>query len=440
MNTKNPTPFRASAVCAILAVAGLQTACTAPATALEQPAQASTVPQTLSVQPDWSQSAELSRRLRNANEADTSVVIQQAARAASLPAGRAIDFHALQLTLPDGSQVGFDGYLAENFVEGLIVLHRGRVVSEQYFNGMQPGDAHNWASMAKSVIGVLAVELATEGRLRLDAPLAGYVPELAGTPFGRATVQQNLDMQVALAYRPDVPPDLGIFTAVGLLPPKPGMPASIREFLATPQSVDTPHGSAFFYQNGSTEAVAWALSRLTGRPVAQVVSERLWQPMGAQAPAFYRVDPQKIAFAAGGLSSTLRDAARFAELVRNQGRVGNRQVLAPDTIRQILTTPSLENQAMLKAAERAGDGGTGYRNFWWHPIKGQGSVLANGRYGQRIYVDPHNELTIVQFGAYPDTRPRATMAGASTSPHSSILRTDDGVVALAQAITRQLKQ
>lgn len=423
-----------------LALAGLSGACTAPAS--QTSAGASAAPTTPAVgarQPDWRQSAELSASLRNGHTRTPSTAIRNAGPAAALPAGPPAQFDDLQLMLPDGSRASFDQYLAENFVEGLIVMHRGRVVYERYFNGLEPNDTHSWASMAKSVVGVMALELAAEGRLRLDMPLGHYVPELADTPFGRATVQQNLDMQVALAYRPDVPPDLGLFTAAGLLPPKPGMPSSIHEFLGTPGSVDTPHGAAFFYQNGSTEAVAWALSRVTGQPIAQLVSQRLWQPMGAQAPAFYTVDRQQTAFAADGMSSTLRDAARFAEVVRNGGRVGPRQVLAPDAVRRVLSTPPAANQALLQAAGRAGDGGTGYQNFWWHPIRASGSVLANGRFGQRIYVDPRNELTLAQFGAYPDTRPRATTADARTRAHASLLRTDDGVAALAQAMAGRLQ-
>lgn len=426
-----------------LALAGLTSACTAPHTppmssSAPSRAASATAPQPAPLQPDWRLSADLSASLRNGHTRTPATPIAPAGPN-PLTVGPTARFDDLQLVLPDGSRAGFDRYLAENFVEGLIVLHRGRVVYEQYFNGLGPRDTHSWASMAKSVIGVLAVELAAEGRLQLDAPLGRYVPELAGTPFGRATVQQNLDMQVALAYRPEVPPDLGLFTAAGLLPPRPGMPTSIHEFLGTPRPVDAPHGAAFFYQNGSTEAVAWALSRVSGQPIAQLVSQRLWQPMGAEAGAFYSVDRQQTAFAAGGLSSTLRDAARFGELVRNGGRAGARQVLAPDTVRRILATPPASNQALLRAAGRAREGGTGYQNFWWYPIRATGAVLANGRFGQRILVDPRHELTVAQFGAYPDTRPRGTTAQARTDAHASVLRTDDGVVALAQAIAQRLQ-
>lgn len=389
--------------------------------------------------PDWSQAKAVSASLRNAGGGVPTRPIAPAAMPSALSFSPSASLQAVQLRLPDGTPATFGQYLAENFVEGMVIMHRGRVVYEQYFNGMGATDTHGWASMAKSVVGVLAVQLASEHKIDLNAELGRYVPELQNTPFGKATVQQNMDMQVALAYQPGVPPDVGLFTAVGLLPKREGMPGTILEYLNTVRPAQEPHGGVFYYQNGSTEAVALALTRVTGQPLAELVSERLWRPMGAEKPAHYVVDATGAAFAAGGITSTLRDAARFAELIRTKGRIADRQVLAPAAVERVLATPSAENQQLLARAGRAGAGGTGYANFWWHPLRTPGVVLALGRYGQRIYIDPQNELTITQFGAYPDNRPRATAIGQRSAAHESALRTDDGFIALAQAVLARLQ-
>lgn len=362
--------------------------------------------------PDWAQSQGVSQSLRNAGSGAPTTPIAPAAAPGPLPASPRAPgasspsaLQAAQLRLPDGTQATFGQYLAENFVEGLLIMHRGQVVYEQYFNGMKASDTHGWASMAKSVVGVLAAQLASERKIDLGAELGRYVPELRDTPFGKATVQQNLDMQVALTYQKGVPPDIGLFTAVGLLPRREGMPGTILEYLNSVGQAQEPHGSAFYYQNGSTEAVALALSRVSGQPLAELVSQRLWRPMGAQAPGRYVVDATGLAFSAGGMASTLRDAARFAELIRMKGQVAGRQVLAPEALDKVLATPPATNLQLLASAGRAGAGGTGYANFWWHPVRTPGVVMALGRYGQRLYIDPHNELSIAQFGAYPDNRP-----------------------------------
>ncbi len=385
---------------------------------------------------NWLAPENLRGALRSIRQAVPTATVRDAEVAAPLPDGAALDLDALVLQLPGGRSASLEQYLTDNRVDGLLVLHRGRVVYERYFDGMDARDAHSWASMSKSVIGLLAAQLIEDGRLDPAAPLARYVPELADTPLGQASVQQNLDMQVALAYPPQLPPDLGLFTAAGLLPARAGMPDTIQDFLRTAtRPVEAAHGSLFYYQNAATEAVAWALQRITGQPLAQLVSERIWRPMGAQDDAEYSVDRQGTAFAAGGLSSTLRDAARFGELLRNQGQVDGRQVVAAAAVARIRQAPSAANLQRLAQAGRAG---LGYANFWWHPTDTDGALYASGRFGQRLYVDPAHAITIAQFGAYADTRARAVTAGPAAAAPDDALRGTAGLVALARAVAARV--
>lgn len=377
--------------------------------------------------------------LRNAREIVPTSTIPNALVASPLFSGTPIQDRELAIKTPDGQNFGMAQYLAENHVDGLLVMHEGKIIYERYLNGMRPRDVHSWASMSKSMVGLIAVQLAQQGRIDLDAPLAAYVPELRDSPFGQASVQQNMDMQLALAYPQALPPDIGMFAAAGLLPARSGMPDSIHGFLKVPQATEPPANGIFYYQNGSTEAVAWALQRVTGRSLSDLVRDMVWQPMGAQDQAYYPLDAAGSEFASGGLHSTLRDAARFGELIRNQGQAQGRQVVARQAIERILATPSAANQARVRQSGRAMPSGTGYADFWWHPIQARGAVIASGRFGQRILVDPANALTIVQFGTYPDTRARPATAGQAITRQDNVLRTDDGLVALAQAVSQHLR-
>lgn len=385
---------------------------------------------------NWLMPPNIRWAMRNARLVVPTAAVRDAGLTAPLPASRGLALDGMALQIPGGRTATFEQYLAGNRVDGLVVLHRGRVVYERYFDDIDARDAHGWASMSKSVVGLLAAQLVHEGRLDPAARLSRYVPELADTPFGKATVQQNLDMEVALSYPPQLPPDIGLFTAAGLLPANEAMPGTIYDFLKTAtRPVEAPHGSAFYYQNGATEAVAWALRRITGRSLSQLVSERIWRPMGAEDDAYYSVDSLGTEFAAGGLSSTLRDAARFGELVRNQGRIGGQQAVPREAVARIFTTPSAANQERLAHAGRTG---YGYGNFWWHPIDAVGALYASGRFGQRLYVDPANEITIAQFGSYADTRARSVSVDQVTAAHENELRTGEGLVALARAIAGRI--
>ena len=125
----------------------------------------------------------------------------------------------------------------------------------------------------------------------------------------------------------------------------------------------------------------------------------------------------------------------FGELIRNQGRLGGQQVVAQKAVASILQVPSVSNQERVARTNRAG---TGYSNFWWYPAKTDGALYASGRFGQRLYVDPKNELAIAQFGSYADTRARAVSSGQATATHENALRDSQALVALARAVSGRI--
>ncbi|MCY1360528.1 6-aminohexanoate-dimer hydrolase [compost metagenome] len=237
------------------------------------------------------------------------------------------------------------------------------------------------------------------------------MPDLAGTPFGEASVQQNLDMEVPTAYPEGVPPDLGLFAATGIIPRKPGMPGSIYDFLklVKPSAGNTP---LFFYQNGSPEAVAWALRRITGQSWSELVSERIWSRFAVD-DAYVQVDALGTEMASGGISSSLRDTARFAELVRREQAGKSAGDSFAQAIRSVFTTH--DNQALVASGSKANQrDGYSYRNYWYQKNDGDGSVEAAGRFGQKIYINPTRELVVVKLASAPDLAPRATQAAAGT--------------------------
>ena len=90
--------------------------------------------------------------------------------------------------------------LAETYTDGFLVLHRGKIVTEQYFNGMAPDTPHLLMSVSKSVVSSVAGILASRGQLDVSAQVEKVVPELAGTSFEGATVQHLLDMRAGTHF------------------------------------------------------------------------------------------------------------------------------------------------------------------------------------------------------------------------------------------------
>ncbi|WP_334042815.1 serine hydrolase [Burkholderia ambifaria] len=380
--------------------------------------------------------ARLRWALRNTRLLAPTAGIRHAAVPMPLPEQPAAALDALPVTI-GGETLTLDAYLHATHTDGFIVLQRGRIVYERYFDGFRPDQTHAWASMTKSVTGLLAAQMIESGVLDAGAPLSRTVPELADTPFGSATLQQNLDMEVPTAYAPGIPPDLGLFGAVGLVPRQEGAPASIADFLLTVRRVpDAAPGSAWFYQNGSPEAVAWAMQRATGQSWSALVERWLWRDF-AEDDAYVAVDRNAMAMASGGLYTTLRDAARFAERVRT-GLGGARGTLPAATIRAALQ-PAHNAALFAKGNVVPGKDGYAYRDYWYQVNDGDGSFAAAGRFGQSILVNPKTAVTIVKFSSSPDFAPRALDAqGAATRPRAALER-GDALSAVARAVAEKLR-
>ncbi|WP_257993411.1 serine hydrolase domain-containing protein [Cupriavidus pauculus] len=364
--------------------------------------------------------------------------IRHAVQPLPLPGAPGSDLDAIALTVA-GQRLRLDDYLRATHTDGFIALHRGAVVCERYFGDFHRHQPHIWASMTKSVTGLLAAMLIDEGRLDPQAPLCQYVPELKGNPFGDATVQRNLDMEVPVGYPPALPPDLGLFAAVGIVPRKDGAPDNIYDFLkiahATGAASDAP---VWYYQNGSAEAIAWALRRLTNQRWSQLVTDRLWS-MLADDDAYASVDRVGTEMASGGLNSTLRDAARFAEAVR-RAMHGDASGPMPPAAARIAFQPADNQSRFANGNLVSGRDGYGYRHYWFQCNDGDGSVEASGRFGQRIYINPRKELVVVKFSSSPDDAARPTSAAdIRRSDHPArALEASAALIAAALAIHRSL--
>ena len=118
-----------------------------------------------------------------------------------LPRAERDDLDALSFT-PLGRQgsMTWADSLGANYTDGIVVLHKGRVIYERYLGALKPEGQHIAMSVTKSFFGLLGGTLVAEGKLDENAKIAQYVPELKDSAFGDATVRQVLDMRTGLKY------------------------------------------------------------------------------------------------------------------------------------------------------------------------------------------------------------------------------------------------
>jgi CubicO group peptidase (beta-lactamase class C family) len=302
-----------------------------------------------------------------------------------------------------GNRISLADWQKNTYTDGLIVLHNGRVVLEKYHAGMQPGDAHALWSLSKSFVGLLTAMLAHEGKLELQAPVSRYVPELAGTAWGEATIQQTLDMTTAAAYTEVfTDPASEVFKyliATGLVPAPTNYPGAriLYDYLPT-VAARGEHGVGFAYKSVDTEVLGWVIRRVTGKDVAALLSERIWSRIGAEQEAYYLLDPTGTAIASIGLNTTLRDLARFGEMMRNGGKVGDAQVVPAGIVATIRRGG---DPTKFRAAGQTARDGYSYRNQWWIAHDADGTFEAKGLHGQHIHINPAAGLVIVKLSSHP---------------------------------------
>jgi hypothetical protein len=293
--------------------------------------------------------------------------------------------------------------LAANFTDGMLVMHHGKVVYETYAGCLDPARRHGAMSMTKSFVGTLGEMLVAEGQLDDNKLVAEYIPELAESAFGDAKVRQVMDMTTGLQYSEDyADPNAEIWqhAAAGNPLPKPADytgPRSYFEYLQTVQKRGV-HGRNFGYKTINTDVLGWLISRVTGKPVTEVLSEKVWSRLGADLDAFMSVDSIGTAFAGGGMSAGLRDLARFGQMMLANGRVDDVQVVPTAVIE------SIRGGGSRRAFADAGYTllpGWSYRSMWWITHNDHGAYMARGVYGQALYIDPTADMVIARFASFP---------------------------------------
>lgn len=292
--------------------------------------------------------------------------------------------------------------LEETYTDGFLVLHRGQVVAEHYFNGMAPDVPHLLMSVSKSVTSAVAGVLVGRGSLRVSDALQDVVPELGSTSFEGATVQDLLDMRAGTRFDEsydNLDADVRTYERVYLWRPDDGdpRPADALGYFATLKN-DGPHGGPFRYRSILTDVLAWVIERAGGARLHELITRELWQPMGAEFDAEITLDAHGNPMADGGICASLRDLARFGQLYLEGGRGIVPKEWIDDTIRGAPDG---------SAAFAEGDASPGYppgahyRNCWWVREPGVPFYQASGINGQNIFVHVPSQTVVAKFSTWP---------------------------------------
>lgn len=293
-------------------------------------------------------------------------------------------------------------FLERTYTNALLVMKDGKIVSEIYRNNATPDSRFIAWSMTKSITSIL-VGCALEGGLigSLDTPISDYLPELIGGGYEGVSIRHVMQMRSGVDYEERY--DFA----------NPGIAASNHisslvknntRFVDVARTLPRIHepGEFFQYKTIDTAVLGWLMERSTGMSVAAFTEQCLWEPLGAESDGFYIMDGEPgmgREFSGAGFNATLRDFARFGQMVLDDGVANGRRIVSADWI-TASTRPSGDEDT-----QRGG-----YGLQWW-TMGNSEAFAAIGLQGQYIYIDPDTETVVVKLSYFP---PGDVVAGEET--------------------------
>lgn len=320
--------------------------------------------------------------------------------------GRPLAPGAVPVQRIEGHSSTVEEVLAETWTDAVVIVHDGRIVFERYDNGMTAETPHLLMSVSKSVVGCVAGILAQQGRLDPDEQVSGYVPEVAGSGYAGATVRHLLDMRTGVAFSEEYTnPQAEVRVMERYMGWRPGTrDDEVRGMYAylTTLGVGSPHGGPFVYRSADTDMLGWVCERVAGTRMADLISQLIWQPMGAEFDAEITCDGLGSAIHDGGMSARARDMARFGQLLLDDGVVNGMPLVPKQWLTQARTIdPDIRAAFAASDSEPFLTGGW-YRNqFWFIPGVVGDLQVGLGIHGQMVLVDRATRTVSVKFSSWP---------------------------------------
>ena len=309
-------------------------------------------------------------------------------------------FDEFSLSHGDGSSLDLEGFLKATATDAFVVLADGKIAYEFYDGGMEARTPHILMSMSKAFTGAVAGVMHHAGAIDLERAVADYVPEVAGTVFAGATVRQLLDMRTVVPL--DEAQLRAYDDAVNWTPYSLDRLAfGLHAFVQQTARGAAPHGGPFSYISANTDLAGWVLERAGGQSFADLASEHLWRPIGAEDDASITLDRQGAARCAGGVSATALDIARLGQVMLDRGQRAGRAVLPEALIHDIARGGD-------RQAWRDGEWGVAfsfispnmsYRSGWYTVDDEPQTLFAMGVHGQNLFIDPARRVVIVKLSS-----------------------------------------
>lgn len=271
----------------------------------------------------------------------------------------------------------------------VVIVHRNKIVGEQYAQGFSKNSRHMGWSMTKSITNALVGILIHDGRLAVDA--AAPVPEWRNDERSQISLHHLLQASSGLSWSESYfTPTADFHTMFIKRDDK-------AEYSASKTLKHKP-GTFFQYSSGTTNIISRIIRHTVGDSAYhRFPHERLFKPLGITT-AVIEPDASGTFVASSYSFASARDWARFGLLFLNDG-VWNGERILPEGWVAYSTTPA-------PAAEMGR-----YGAHWWlnagdpdnpanrkYPNLPTDTYWADGFEEQYVMIIPSHDLVIVRLG------------------------------------------
>ncbi len=310
-------------------------------------------------------------------------------------------------TKTEAGELTLDEWAADH-TDGVLVIHKGKIIYEKYPR-MRPHDKHIWWSVSKSVAGTIVGMLEEQGLVDVSKSVETYIEEFKGTDWEGTPVIDILDMASGSegleaddpeAYtNPESP--FGLYeSSLGMMPNTPKTTFSTYDYIPTLKR-QKPSGQKYEYHSINTFVCGWIAERVTGKPYAELVSQMIWQRMGAESDGLIIISPAGAAASHGAISSTLRDLGRYGMLFTpSWHKVAKDKVIPETLIKRIQTTgrPDIYRAGITAPTIDAYMGEkVAFETRQWDFVLRDGDFGKYGYHGQTLYISPSKDLVVANF-------------------------------------------
>lgn len=297
-------------------------------------------------------------------------------------------------TLPDfpipsnGATYDIYDYVSRNRVAGLLVMKDDEVMLEHYDLGITEHTRWLSMSMAKSFSTTLIGAAIQDGYIKsVDEPLTTYLPDFNGTAFDGVTVKTLMQMTSGVKWSDDQTDAHSERRQMLEIQIAQQSGAVMRYMAERPRAAEP--GTQFCYSTGDTHVVGALVKAATGKWLSDYLSEKIWSKLGMEQDGAWWLEAKDgLEVAGSGFFATLRDYARFARFILDDGVIDGTRVLPEGWVREAGSAREISGKRV------------DYGYMWWIVPGADGSLddgafTARGIFGQLMYINPKQRVICV---------------------------------------------